>query len=309
MASRNIYEQTFDEDVQEDEQQGCPECDGRVTTNAHETVCEDCGLILADEQIDHGPEWREFDEDETTQRRTGAPNTVARHDRGIGSEIGRKQDSQGRTLSGKKRRHLGRLRREHTRAKIGSKADRNLLSGMVEIRRMTAALDFTESLRDQACQLFRTAQNEDVLRGRSIESIASGCLYAACRLNEYPRTFEEIATVSKLDEGKVRMGYKVLNRELELPVPPAGAEQYLPQIASETGVSNETERRARTLLEDALGDTVARGCNPAGVAAGALYVAGQETGELLTQAETADAADVSNVTVRERYREIRAASA
>jgi transcription initiation factor TFIIB len=309
MASRNIYDQTFDEDVETDEQSSCPECDGRVTTNAHETVCDDCGLILADEQIDHGPEWREFDEDETTQRRTGAPNTVARHDRGIGSEIGWKKDSEGRTIGGKKRRQLGRLRREHTRAKIGSKADRNLLSGFVEIRRMTAALGFAESLRNQACQLFRTAQNEDVLRGRSIEAIASGCLYAACRLNEYPRTFEEIATVSKLDQGKVRMGYKVLNRELELPVPPAGPEQYLPQIASETGVSNETERRARTLLEDALGDTVAKSCNPAGAAAGALYVAGQETGELLTQAEIADAADVSKVTVRERYREVEAVTA
>jgi len=306
MASRNIYEQTFDEDVQEDEQQGCPECDGRVTTNAHETVCDDCGLILADEQIDHGPEWREFDEDETTQRRTGAPNTVARHDRGIGSEIGRKQDSQGRTLSGKKRRHLGRLRREHTRAKIGSKADRNLLSGFVEIRRMTAALGFTESLRNQACQLFRTAQSEDVLRGRSIEAIASGCLYAACRLNEHPRTFEEIATVSKLDEGKVRLGYKVLNRELGLPVPPAGPKQYLPQIASETDVGQGTERRARTLLENAAGETVSNGCNPVGTAAGALYIAGQETGEYLTQAEIADAADVSKVTIRARYREIEA---
>jgi transcription initiation factor TFIIB len=308
MASRNIYKQTFDENVQEGEQNSCPECDGRVTTNAHETVCEDCGLILEDEQIDHGPEWREFDEDETTQRRTGAPNTAARHDRGIGSEIGRKEDANGRTIGGKKRQQLGRLRREHTRAKIGSKANRNLLSGMVEIRRMTAALGLTESLRDQACQLFRTAQNETVLRGRSIETIASGCLYAACRLNEYPRTFEEIATVSKLDEGKVRLGYKVLNRELDLPVPPAGPKQYLPQLASETAVSNETERRARALLEDALGDTVAKSCNPAGAAAGALYVAGQETGECLTQSEVADAADISTVTVRERYREIEAAS-
>jgi transcription initiation factor TFIIB len=304
MASRNIYEQTFDEDVQEDEQNGCPECDGRVTTNTHETVCDDCGLILNDEALDHGPQYCKADENASKRRRTGAPNTVARHDHGIGSTIGRTEDANGRTLSGKKRRQLGRLRREHTRAKIGSKANRNLLSGLVDIRRMTAALGVSESIRNQACQLFRTAQSEDVLRGRSIETIASGSVYAVCRLNEYPRTFEEIARVSKLDDGKVRLGYKVLNRELDLPVPPAGPEQYLPQIASETDVSNRTESRARALLEDATGEAVTNGCNPAGAAAGALYVAGQETGEYLTQAEIADAADVSNVTVRERYRDI-----
>jgi transcription initiation factor TFIIB len=174
---------------------------------------------------------------------------------------------------------------------------------------MTAALGFTESLRNQACQLFRTAQNDDVLPGRSIESIASGCLYAACRLNEYPRTFEEVARVSKLDEEKVKLGYKVLNRELDLPVPPAGPKQYLPRIASETDVSEETERRARMLLEEAPNETIANGCNPAGTAAGALYVAGQETGAYHTQSEIAAAADVSTVTVRERYREIEAASA
>lgn len=306
MASRNIYEQTFDEDVQRDENSSCPECDGRVTTNAHETVCEDCGLILDDDGIDYGPEWCTVDEKSSKLRRTGAPNTVARHDRGIGSVIGRKEDANGRTIGGKKRRQLGRLRREHTRAKIGSKANRNLLSGIVDIRRMTAALGVSESLRNQTCQLFRTAQNDDVLRGRSIETIASGCVYAVCRLNEYPRTFEEIARVSKLDDGKVRLGYNVLNRELDLPVPPAGPKQYLPQIASETDVSNQTERRARTLLEEALGDAVATGCNPAGAAAGALYVAGQETGEYLTQAEIADAANVSKVTLRDRYREIEA---
>jgi transcription initiation factor TFIIB len=304
MASRNIYEQTFDEDVQEDEQNSCPECDGRVTTNAYETVCDDCGLILNDEALDHGPQYCKADENASERRRTGAPNTVARHDHGIGSEIGWKKDSEGRTIGGKKRRQLGRLRREHTRAKIGSKANRNLLSGLVEIRRMTSALGFSESLRNQACQLFRTAQNEDVLRGRSIETIASGSVYAVCRLNEYPRTFEEIARVSKLDDGKVRLGYTVLNREFELPVPPAGPKQYLPQIASETDVSNETECQARRLLEDALGEVLRNGCNPAGAAAGALYVAGQDTGENLTQAEIADAADVSKVTVRERYREI-----
>jgi len=71
MATREPYTTAFDEDVQADSNANqCPECDGRVTTNAVETVCEDCGLVIDEQRIDHGPEWRTFDEDEC--KRTGA---------------------------------------------------------------------------------------------------------------------------------------------------------------------------------------------------------------------------------------------
>ena len=302
MASRDIYERTFDEDVQQNDHNTCPECDGRVTTNAHETVCDDCGLVVEDEAIDHGPEGREFEDDTADKRRTGAPNTVARHDRGIGSEIGWDLDATARKNGGRKRRQLKRLRREHTRAKIGSKAQRNRILGLTEIRRMVGALGLNDPLRDQASRLFRTAQDENLLRGRSIEAIASACVYAACRIDGHPRTFDEIAAVSKVARDRVRNGYTVLNRELELPVPPAVPRQYLSQIASAVNADAETERTARRILETADEARVTSEKNPIGVAAGALYLAAQKRGSLLTQTEVADAADVSPPTVRARYR-------
>ncbi|MFQ3318095.1 MAG: transcription initiation factor TFIIB [Natronomonas sp.] len=303
MASRNIYEQTFDEDVQQNDQNTCPECGGRVTANTHETVCDDCGLVIDDQQVDCGPEWREFENDRSG-RRVGAPNTVARHDRGIGTEIGGKHDGNGRKLDGRKRRQLHRLRREHTRAKVGSKADQNRITGFTELRRMTAALGLSVSTRDQACQLFRTAQDTDLLRGRSIEAIASACLYAVCRLNEQPRSFEAIAKVSKVTAARIKTGYTAINRELDLPVPPAHPSQYVAQIGSAVDVSQKTRRRARDLLETVPQPRIANGRNPLGAAAGALYLAAQQTGEFLNQQALADAADVSTVTVRERYLEL-----
>jgi transcription initiation factor TFIIB len=170
---------------------------------------------------------------------------------------------------------------------------------------MTAALGLPTSVRDQACQLFRTAQDLDLLRGRSIEAIASGCLYAICRINEHRRSFEAIARVSKIDEERIRTGYTALNRELNLPVPPANPSQYVPQVASAVDASQETRRRARTLLDTAGKDRIANGRNPLDSAAGALYLAGQETGEFLKQKALAEAADVSAVTVRERYRDLK----
>ena len=124
MAIRDIYETGFDEDIHtESSANQCPECDGHVTTNAVETVCEDCGLVIDEQRIDHGPEWRAYDEKE--RERTGAPLTAARHDRGLSTEIGHGTDVHGNELSGKKRRRLARMRRGQTRGRWRSKAERN----------------------------------------------------------------------------------------------------------------------------------------------------------------------------------------
>jgi transcription initiation factor TFIIB len=153
MAIRDIYETAFDEDVQTDtESNQCPECDGRVTTNAIETVCEDCGLVINEQRIDHGPEWRGFDED--VRERTGAPLTAARHNRGLSTEIGRGKDANGNELSEQKRQRLSRMRREQTRGRFQSKAERNLAHGLGEAQRIASVLEFAKSVRDQACQLF-----------------------------------------------------------------------------------------------------------------------------------------------------------
>jgi len=142
MATRDIYETAFDEDVQTDtESNQCPECDGRVTTNAVETVCGDCGLVIEEQRLDHGPEWRGFDEDE--RDRTGAPLTAARHDRGLSTEIGRGTDANGNELSGQERRRLARMRREQTRGRWRSKAERNLAHGLGEVRRLASALELS----------------------------------------------------------------------------------------------------------------------------------------------------------------------
>jgi transcription initiation factor TFIIB len=202
MATRDIYETGFDEDVRtESSANQCPECDGRVTTNAVETVCEDCGLVIDEQRIDHGPEWRAYDEE---CERTGALLTAARHDRGLSTEIGRGTDE----LSGQKRRRLARMRREQTRGRWRSKAERNLAHGLGEVRRLASAPELSDSVRDQACQLFRSAQNEDLLRGRSIEAIAGASVYGACRCNGLSRLLDEVTAAARVRESRVTNGYK-----------------------------------------------------------------------------------------------------
>jgi transcription initiation factor TFIIB len=297
MATRDIYETTFDEDVQTDaESNQCPECDGRVTTNAVENVCEECGLVVDEQRIDHGPEWRGFEEDE--RERTGAPLTAARHDRGLSTEIGRGTDANGNELSGQKRRRLARMRREQTRGRFQSKAERNLAHGLGEVRRISSALELSETIRDQACRLFRSAQNEDLLRGRSIEAMAAASVYGACRCNGQPRTLDEVSESARLKQSRVTNAYTTLNTELGLPAQPVTPSAFVPRLASELEVSDQIRQRARRLAEASESTGATTGVRPSGFAAACLYKAGREQGQWLTQSDVAAVANVSAVTVR-----------
>jgi len=300
MATRDIYESGFDEDVRtESSANQCPECDGRVTTNAVETVCKDCGLVIDEQRIDHGPEWRAYDDEE--RERTGAPLTAARHDRGLSTEIGRGTDAKGNEISGQKRRRLARMRREQTRGRWRSKAERNLAHGLGEVRRLTSALELSDSIRDQACQLFRSAQNEDLLRGRSIEAIAAASIYGACRCNGRSRLVDDVSEMARVAESRVTNAYKTLNEELGLPAEPVSPSMFVPRLASDLECPDEIRQRARALAEQAEERGVTTGVHPAGFAAACLYKAGQELGQWVTQSDVAETGNVTPTTVRTHH--------
>ncbi|MFD1600391.1 transcription initiation factor IIB [Halobellus rarus] len=299
MATRDIYESGFDEDVQtESSANQCPECEGRVTTNAVETVCEDCGLVIEEQRIDHGPEWRAYDDEEC--ERTGAPLTAARHDRGLSTEIGYGTDANGNELSGQKRRRLARMRREQTRGRWRSKAERNLAHGLGEVRRLASALELSGSVRDQACQLFRSAQNEE-LRGRSIEAIAAASVYGACRCNGLSRLVDDVSEMARVAESRVTNAYKTLNEELGLPAEPVSPSIFVPRLASDLECPDRIRQRARALAEEAEERGVTTGVHPAGFAAACLYKAGQEQEKWVTQGDVAESGNVTPTTVRTHH--------
>ncbi|MEE6209471.1 transcription initiation factor IIB family protein [Salarchaeum sp. III] len=300
MATRDIYESGFDEDVRtESSANQCPECDGRVTTNAVETVCEDCGLVIDEQRIDHGPEWRAYDDEE--RERTGAPLTAARHDRGLSTEIGRGTDAKGNELSGQKRRRLARMRREQTRGRWRSKAERNLAHGLGEVRRLASALELSDSVCDQACQLFRSAQDEDLLRGRSIEAIAAASVYGACRCNGLSRLVDDVSEMARVAESRATNAYKTLNEELGLPAEPVSPSMFVPRLASDLECPDEIRQQARPLAEQAEERGVTTGVHPAGFAASCLYKAGQEQGKWVTQSSVAETGNVTPTAVRTHH--------
>jgi transcription initiation factor TFIIB len=280
----------------------CPECQGTVRPATDESVCTECGLVVATDRVDRGPDWRSFDDGPAEGKRTGAPLTRSRHDRGLSTKIGHGNETR---LTGRKRRRVARMRREHARARVSSKRDRNQVYAFTEIRRLVGTLSLPDSIREQACTLFESAQNENLLQGRSLEGFAAAAVYATCRVRSLSRTVEEIADAARADERELRVAYDALNRDLGLPTGPVDPGEYLARYANVLDLDRPVERRARELASDAVADGLATGRNPSGVAAACLYVASQERGCGCTQAEAAEAADVSAVTIRNTYQDLR----
>ncbi|QGN08027.1 transcription initiation factor IIB [Halorhabdus sp. CBA1104] len=286
----------------------CPECDGTVVTDEErgERVCEACGIVVESEAIDHGPEWRAFTPAERDQRsRVGAPTTKLLHDEGLSTSISwSNKDASGQTLSASQREKMGRLRVWDERFRAQDAQDRNLKQALGEIDRMASALGLPDNVRETASVIYRRALEDGLLPGRSIEGMATASLYAAARQAGTPRSLDEFEPVSRVPRQKFARAYRYLARQLELGIAPADPASYLPRFVSELGVGDELERRARKLLARAKEDGVHSGKNPTGLAAGAIYAAGLLTGDRVTQGAVAETADVSEVTIRDRYSEL-----
>ena len=249
--------------------------------------------------MDRGPEWRSFADDDVNPARTGAPLTRSRHDRGLSTEIGFSS-----RLKGRKRRRVARMRRQHNRARIASKAERNRVYAFTEIRRLTDRLRLPDAIRDRSCVLFESGQDADLLPGRSIEGFAAAAVYATCRADGLSRTVGEVVAHAKATRAELRAAYDALNRELGLPTGPIDPGEYLARFASDLDLPQAVEREARERLDD-LDPAFVTGRNPGGVAAACLYTAARERSYPLTQAEAADAGGVTPVTLRATYVELR----
>jgi transcription initiation factor TFIIB len=298
-------EQHDDEDVDE---LVCPECGGKLASDTEhgETVCEECGLVVEEDEIDPGPEWRAFDAKEKDEKsRVGAPTTQMMHDKGLSTNIGwQDKDAYGNALSSRQREKMQRLRTWNERFRTRDSKERNLKQALGEIDRMASALGLPENVRETASVIYRRALDEDLLPGRSIEGVATSALYAAARQAGTPRSLDEIATVSRVEKDEIARTYRYVVRELNLEIQPADPESYVPRFTSDLELSEEVERRARQLLQNAKEKGVHSGKSPVGLAAAAVYAASLLTNEKVTQSQVSDVANISEVTIRNRYHEL-----
>ncbi|WP_254830372.1 transcription initiation factor IIB [Haloglomus salinum] len=286
----------------------CPECSGRLETDTEhgEVVCSDCGLVVEEDSIDRGPEWRAFDSAERDNKsRVGAPTTKMMHDKGLSTNIGwQDKDAYGNSLSSRQRQKMQRLRTWNERFRTRDSKERNLKQALGEIDRMSSALGLPENVRETASVIYRRALDENLLPGRSIEGVATASVYAAARQAGVPRSLDEISVVSRVDRMELTRTYRYIVRELNLEIAPADPESYIPRFASDLDLSDEVERRARDLVEDGREAGLLSGKSPVGLAAAAVYAAALLCNEKVTQSEVSEVASISEVTIRNRYKEL-----
>jgi len=287
----------------------CPKCGSTHLSRDYsraELVCEDCGLVIDEDFIDHGPEWRAFDSDQREKRaRVGAPMTYTIHDKGLSTMIGWKnRDSYGKSIPTRNRAQLYRLRKWQIRTRISDGTERNLALALSALDRMSSALSLPRNVRETAAMIYRKAVNEKLIRGRSIEGVTAAVLYAACRQCNVPRTLDEISNVAQMKKKEIGRNYRNISHKLKLKLLPTTPQDYISRFCSKLKLSNDVQVKAMEILKKAGENELTSGRGPTGLAAAAMYIASVLCGERRTQREVADVAGVTEVTIRNRYKEL-----
>ncbi|MCL5679652.1 MAG: transcription initiation factor IIB [Candidatus Thermoplasmatota archaeon] len=292
-----------------DEITKCPECGSTQLVRDYERgelVCNNCGIVIDDSYIDQGPEWRAFDSEQNDSRaRAGSPMTFTIHDKGLSTDISWKnKDSYGKSIPTRNRAQLYRLRKWQKRIKVSNAAERNLSQALQELERMASNLSIPNDVRETAAVIYRKAVKQNMIRGRSIEGVVAGSIYAACRITNVPRTLEEIASVTRVKKKEIGRTYRIMSRYLKLNIMPSKPDDYINRFCSRLKLSMDARKKATEILKLARDNDLTSGKGPTGVAAAAIYIASLMTGERRTQRAVAEVAGVTEVTIRNRYKEL-----
>lgn len=282
----------------------CPMCGMSTLVKDIETGeidCTNCGFVADGLAIDRGPEWRSFSNKmDVDPSRTGAPENIAKT--GMTTEIGRAStDSSGRLLSPAMMGTVRRLQILDSRS-VRNPQERNLNHALPELDKLADKLSVSDAVKQKSAYMYRKALERGLVRGRSIVAVTAASLYAGCRDTLTPRTLNDIAAASNIEKKTLARCYRLLLTEMNIKMPVADATRCVSRIASPVGLSVKVQRRAMEVIRQVDEIEESAGKSPMGLAAAALYLASVLDGEVKTQKELAEAAGVSEVTVKNRYK-------
>ncbi|MCZ2856169.1 MAG: transcription initiation factor IIB [Candidatus Bathyarchaeota archaeon] len=289
--------------------QQCPECGSDRLMRDYECaeiVCMNCGFVIAAKLTDRGPEWRAFNAEQRAKRaRVGAPLTYTIHDKGLSTMIDwHDRDIYGKRLSPGQKAQIYRLRKWQRRIRVSDATERNLAFALSEISKIANALNLPRNILETASVIYRRAVKEKLIRGRSIQGVTAAAVYVSCRQCGLARTLEEIAQASNINKKEVGRSYRFLIKELDYFIPPLKPSQYIAKFSNQLTMQGKVEEIAHKILKNARELKLTSGRGPTGIAAAASYIASVLTGERKTQREIAEIAQVTEVTIRNRYKEL-----
>jgi len=287
----------------------CPECGSRdlfFDREVGEIVCRNCGLVLEETVLDDGPEWRSYTpEEKETRTRVGLPPSLSIYDKGLSTNISQDGlDSHGRRLNGETKAKYFRLKKRQSTARVAKAYERNLLQALNELSRMAEKISAPYPAREQAAALYRKALEKGLVKGRSIRNIVAACLYMALRISGTPRSLVQFAETLGIKKKELARCYRLVVGRLDIKVPRPRAEDFIMRISGKVHAPKEVVEEAIIILREAREKFMSFGKSPRGLAAAAIYYASKRKGTNFTQKEISIASGVTEVTVRNRYKEL-----
>jgi len=287
----------------------CPNCGKKGTfvrdEESGEMVCSNCGFVLREKEEEKEPAFPSS-EAGAPQVASGPPTSIAQPDMGLQTVIGREgTDASGRGLSSRTKSTVDRMRVWDRRSQPDQSAYRSMSRAFGEIKTIAAKLSVGEGAIERAAYIYRKAIEKRLTRGRSLTHLAAAALYAACRDLQIPRSLKDVAAAGNISKKDLSRSYRTLVTELEIKMPVEDPIRSVPKIGSAIGASPRTIRRAQEILKRAEAEGVSAGKDPMGLAGAALYIASHLEGEGKSQPSVAKAAEVTEVTVRNRYKALK----
>lgn len=272
-----------------------------------EAICSSCGMVVKDNMESMGPEWRSYSgEDIESKSRTGMPSSLAFHDMGLSTFISYSNvDANGVAISAEQRSKVQRMRRWNKISSNNRSYHRNLKNAFAILSTIKDKLSLSDTLIEKAAYNYRKALDRRIIKGRSIRALIVAAVYAACRDLAIPRTLEEISVAANTDAIFAGKCYRLLVQNLELQLPVIDSNKYLARIANKAKVSEKTYRTALEMLSTIKSEPISHGKDPNALAVAVLYAACLRESENVSQAQIAVAGDISIVTLRKRFQDVR----
>ncbi len=276
-----------------------------------EIICSNCGMVISQNIEDNTrPEWRSFGSDEgggNNRSRTGMPTSLARHDRGLTTIIGRTdRDASGNKIDASIRSKMERLKVWDFRSHSHDSTNRNLIQAFNELDKLKDKLGLPDAVIERTAYIYRKARQRGLVRGRTTDGILTAAIYIACRDLGVPKTLKEVAAANSIRFKTLSRSYRILVTELDISTPPViDPMKCIVKVANNADLNENTKRRAMDVMNNITKREISAGKHPMAVAATVLYVSCLNSGVNIRQAAIADAAGITEVTLRNRYKDLK----
>jgi transcription initiation factor TFIIB len=270
-----------------------------------EVICSNCGQVILDKVQESHYEWCAFTVNKA-YKRTGMPGSVTCHDIRLYTIIGRtNKDASGNKINVAMRSTIDRLRIWDFRTQMGTYTDKNLRQAFSELDKLKDKLGLSDAIIEKTAYIYRKAQRRGLTRGRTTSGILSAAIYIACREMGTPRTLKDIAAIGNIKRKELARMYRLMVFELDLKIPMVDPIKCIAMIANKVNLSERTKRQAMNIMNDIMKRQISAGKHPMGLAATVLYLSCLNTGESITQTDIACAAGITDMTVRNRFKDLK----